>query len=974
MTAPIPTGTFPTGTFPTGTFTFFFTDIEGSTQLWELHPEAMKFALSRHDAILRTAIESHGGHVFKTLGDEFCAVFSAAPDALAAALDAQRNLLNEPWGNTPIKVRIALHTGAAENRDGDYFGPPLNRVARLLAAGHGGQTLVSAATDELVRDHLLVGTQLRDMGEWQLKDITSPEHIYQLVAPGLPSEFSPLRTMDALRTNLPAQLTSFVGRKKEMAAIKQLIANNRLTTLVGPGGTGKTRLSLEIGADLVNVFADGVWFIELASLTDPSLLPQAAATAVGLREEPGRSLLESLSGYLRPKTALLILDNCEHMVEASAHFAETLLRNCPVLRILTSSREALSIPGEASYRVPPLSVPDAYALEKLNSPMQYEAVRLFVERATTVLPSFTLTEKDAPIVAQICSRLDGIPLAIELAAVRVKILKVEQIAERLNDRFRLLTGGSRTALPRQQTLRALIDWSYDLLSEPERAMLMQLSVFVSGWTLEAAEAVVSIQLSVTSEQPLKTEHWSLTTDVLDLLMQLVNKSLVTMDIDDETEPRYRLLETVRQYAREKLLENDQAVEQTRDRHLAYFLNVAQQAEADLTGPRVAECLYQLEIELDNLRAALEWALNRNIHAGLQLVSDLFWFWDESGRLRDGLYWLEQFLAKPEGREPTLLRARALSIQGTLAGSRTSLQESQAIYRTIDDKLGLAFSLLYLGRLIFQEDNQQAKQLITESLSLYRALGNKPGMSEALNHLGVLASDMKDYEQAHLYLEEGLTICREIKYVACMTRTLADLGLLAIKEENYPLARRWLEESISNQNNIGKGGAIIYSLLLLGELSLREGNFAEARGYYERSLAVAKKAGISPWAPLKWIPVHLGYIALKQGNLAQAEKHFIESHQSFKNTGITIGIVYTIEGQAALALQQGAPQQAAQLFAWANAMRENIGNSRPPIEQTSVERDLATIRTQLDAATFTAAQAAGRAMSIDEVVSYAIQGG
>ena len=941
---------------PTGTVTFLFTDIEGSTQLWEQHPEAMKAALARHDAILRDAIETNHGHVFKTMGDEFCAVFSAAPDALAAAVNAQQRLHAENWDETPIKIRIALHTGAAELRDGDYFGPPLNRVARLLAAGHGEQTLVSAATDELVHDHLLEGTELRDMGEWQLKDITRPEHIYQLMAPGLPTEFSPLRTLDALRTNLPAQLTSFIGRKKEIAAVKQLIANNRLTTLIGPGGTGKTRLSLEVGADLLNTFPDGVWFVELAPITDPALVPQATATALGLREEPGRPLIETLGSYLRPKTALLILDNCEHLIDASARIAETLLQTCPQLRILTSSREGLSIPGEALYRVPSLSVPAAHSQPAAEALMQYEAARLFIDRAKNVLPRFTVTDQDAPILAQICSRLDGIPLAIELAAVRVKILKLDQIAARLDDRFRLLTGGSRTALPRQQTLRALIDWSYDMLPESESAVLRRISVFVGGWTMPAAEMVCEDMPDY---------------EVLDIITQLANKSLIVVDADDTTETRYHLLETIHQYAREKLANTDEGMN-IRDRHLRYFLELAERAELELTGPQAAECLNKLEIELDNLRAALEWSLDRDILSGLRLATALLWFWDENGHLRDGLYWLDQLLSHAEAQSPTILRAKALSIQGILGGSRESFDESLKLYRELGDQNGLAFCLLYLGRLIFQEDNEQAQQLITESLALYQQLGDQLGISEALSHLGLIASDVKDYERARTYLEEGLAICRKISYVAGMTRTLADLGLLALKQEDYPAARHWLEESLATQNSIGKGGAIIYSLLALGELSLREGDYAQARAYYERSLSVAEKAGISPWAPLKWIPVHLGYIALRQGNIAQAKKHFEDSQQSFKETGITIGIVYTLEGQASLATLEGHLAQAARLFAWADVMRETLGNTRPPVEQLSVDRDLATIRAGLDEGTFAAAQTKGREMSMDDAVAYALE--
>ena len=475
---------------PTGTVTFLFTDIEGSTKLWELYPDAMKVALARHDIILRQAIESHGGVVFKTVGDAFCAAFSSAPAAVEAALAAERALFSERWGETgAVRTRAALHTGNAESREGDYFGPTLNRVARLLSTGYGGQILLSLPAQELVRDHLPEGTELRDLGEHRLKDLIRPERIYQLAAWGLPADFPPLRALDPQRTNLPIQPTSFIGRRQEMAEVRRLLTATRLLTLTGTGGVGKTRLALHVAADLVDAYRDGVWLVELASVTDPALVLQAVAAALGVREQPGRPLRDTLIDFLDARHLLLVLDNCEHLVAACAQLADAVLHACPTVTILATSREALGVGGELTWRVPSLPAPDAQHPPPLEHLTQYEAVRLFIDRAVFALPSFTVTNANAPAVAQICWRLDGISLAIELAAARVKLLAPEQIAARLDDRFRLLTGGSRTALPRQQTLRAAIDWSYDLLSEPERTLLRRLSVFAGGWTLEGAEAV-----------------------------------------------------------------------------------------------------------------------------------------------------------------------------------------------------------------------------------------------------------------------------------------------------------------------------------------------------------------------------------------------------------------------------------------------------------------------------------------------------
>lgn len=604
--------------FPHGTVTFLFTDIEGSSQLWEQHPAAMQAALARHDSLLRNIIAAHGGHVFKTTGDGLHAAFAHASDSVAASLACQQAVVRETWTGLPrpLTVRMGLHTGEAELREGDYFGSTMNRAARMLSIAGGGQTLLSSATAELVRDQLPPGAALHPLGEHRLKDLIRPEHIFQLNAPGLPAAFPPLRSLNTLPNNLPVQLTTFIGREHQMAEAKRLLATTRLLTLTGPGGTGKTRLSLQMAADVLDAFPDGVWLVELAPLSDAALVPQTVASTWSVREQPGRPLLETLSDYLRAKSLLLILDNCEHLIDACAQLAETLLRACPHLKLLPSSREALGVAGETAYRVPSLSLPDPHQPLSVESLSRYEAAQLFVDRARAVQPHFSLTAHNLSAVAQICQRLDGIPLALELAAARVKLFAVEQIALRLDDRFRLLTGGSRTALPRQQTLRALIDWSYDLLPVAERGALARLSVFAGGWTFGAAEAVIG-------------------PEALDLLSHLVDKSLVVVDeLAEAPETRYRLLETIRQYARDKLLESGEAP-MVRDRHLRHYLLVAEVAEPKLEGPEMLPALNQLEAELDNIRAALEWTLDRSPQAAVQLAARLTFFWQRRGHVPEG---------------------------------------------------------------------------------------------------------------------------------------------------------------------------------------------------------------------------------------------------------------------------------------------------------------------------------------------------
>ena len=507
---------------PTGTVTFLFTDIEGSSRLWENYGDTMAVALARHDAILRETVEARGGNIFKTIGDAFCVAFPVATGALEAAVAAQRLLRDEPWQDIErLKVRIGIHTGSAESRDGDFFGPVLNRVSRLLAAAHGGQVLLTLATEELVRDHLPEGISLRDLGERRLRDLNRPERVFQVVAPDLPSDFPALRSLEIFPNNLPVQLTSFIGREKEMNEVKRLLGTTHLLTLTGTGGTGKTRLSMQVAADLLDQFSDGVWLIELATIEDADQVAPAIAAPLRVREEPGQQMLLTLTNYLRNKKLMLILDNCEHLIAECARIAETLLRACPGLQILASSREPLGIAGERTWPVPSLSIPESWrdeirgsqAAERLT---QYEAVRLFIDRATAVRPGFKVSNENAPYIAEICWRLDGIPLAIELAAARIRILSLDQIASRLNDQFRLLTGGSRTALPRQQTLRALIDWSFDLLSDQERILLRRLTVFAGGRTLGAVEAVCSDE---------KLQDF----EIIDVLTTLVDKSLVSVE-------------------------------------------------------------------------------------------------------------------------------------------------------------------------------------------------------------------------------------------------------------------------------------------------------------------------------------------------------------------------------------------------------------------------------------------------------------
>jgi predicted ATPase/class 3 adenylate cyclase len=910
---------------PTGTVTFLFTDIEGSSKLWEEHPEAMSAALAHHNALLRRVIEAHRGYIFKLWGDAVYAAFDTATDALAAAIEAQRELLRHSWGEVgPLRVRMALHTGTAEVRDGDYVGPTLNRCARVLSAAHGGQILLSAATEELVRDALPPGASLRSWGQHRLKDLQRPEHIFQVVHPDLPTEFSSLRTLNAVPNNLPLQLTSFIGREREMKEIKELLKQTRLLTLTGSGGCGKTRLALQVAADLLEEYPDGVWFVDLSVLADPTLVPSTVAATLGIHEESGRSALTTLAEALKPRTLLLILDNCEHLVGACAQLAETLLRACPNLRILATSREALGIAGEATWRVPSLSLPQPHELAQTDSLAritQYEAIRLFIERAEAASSEFRVTPQNIRAIVQICQRLDGIPLAIELAAARVKALSVEQIASRLDDRFRLLTGGSRTALPRQQTLRAMMDWSYELLNERERTLFRRLSAFAGGFTLEAAEAICADAQIPSSE-------------ILDLLTNLVSKSLVVFR---DEEARYRLLETVRQYARDKLLETGEAA-WVRDRHRDWFLAFAERAERALQGPEQALWLKRLETEHDNLRAALEWS-SMTPEIGLRLASVLWPFWYLRGYVSEGREWLKQFLEKAVGA-PSPLRAKALYGASMLARA--------------------------------QDDYAQATALLEESLALYRAAKDYQGIALALGNLGIIAFARGDYARATRLLEESLDHSRKAGDKVSIASALSELGNVAMYQGDLTRAERLLEEGLALSRAAQDDQGIALALRRLGAVLFQKGEHTKAKALLQESLELYRSLGAVPG--LASVLNSLGMVALSEGDLQRAGTLLRESLVQYRDVGDKWHIALCLDRLARVAAAQGAWERTARLLGAEEALRQTIGAPLPPSEHHGREQTLQLAHEHLGEELFAAAWADGYAMKLEDAIAYALSEG
>ena len=954
---------------PSGTVTFLFSDIEGSTKLAQEYPDQWETLRARHNAILQAAMDACNGYVFQIIGDAVCVAFHSASDALNAALNAQWLLQNEPWSPAPVKVRMGIHTGAAQLNDTSaqiiYLGyATLVLTQRMMSAGHGGQILISGATRELVRDALPANTELLDLGERRLKDLLRPQHLYQLQTPGLASRFPPLKTLEASRNNLPVQLTSFIGRENEIAEIKQELKVHHLVTLTGPGGTGKTRLSLQVAADLLDQFHHGVWFIELAPLTDPDLIPQTILSAIGITEQSGKPL-DVLREYLRQKKSLIVLDNCEHLLEASANVANAILSVAPDLKVLASSREALGVPGEMSYPVPSLSLPDIKHLPVIEQLSQYEAVRLFIDRALLVARRFSVDASNAPFIAQICHRLDGIPLAIELAAARVQTLSVDQISAGLDDRFHLLTGGARTLLPRQQTLRALIDWSYDLLSENERLFLRQLSVFAGGWTLEAAEEICS-------GEERETIH---PYDVTDLLTQLVNKSLVVVTQHSQSgERRYRMLETIRQYARDRLSEAG-GIENVRQHHLAYFVKLTTQAGPELYRSNQVFWLNKLDEEIDNLRTALEWALATDIESGLRIVAGpIYRFWLFRSTYRELGNWLAQLLRLYDQSNP--LHVRALAIQSQCVGNNEGnfkeahllAEKSLQMARSLGDRQSEAFSLSILGGFILLQGNLgEAIPLLEQSLDIYRELGDKIGQAGTIDWLSINNSDLA---RAASYAREGLELCRDLGDLAGVASILTTLARLTYSQGDFSSSAPWLEEVLSLSRQLGDQVREDEALITYGTLAYWQGDYQRAIAFYEEGILLGEKIGYH-YQNL-WAKIYMAYAVLRQGDIGKAHQLFANGIYDMQKANLLIGLVFAMEGLASLHVNQGQAERGAQLFAWTNAMRERMGDHRPPIEQASIERDLAVIRSKVDESEFANFSADGRTMTVEQAIALALE--
>ncbi len=780
--------------YPTGTVTFLFTDVEGSTRLLHELGEHYSDTLDAHSKIIASRVGAAGGLVVNTEGDAFFCVFSNAVDGVTAAVDIQRDLFDYVWPTRgEFRVRIGIHTGEGTLGARDYVGVDVHRAARISAAGHGGQILVSAETFALVGRRLSGGVSMRDLGEHRLKDLPQAEHLYQIMISGLDDDFPALKSESKRPHNLPVTLNTFVGRSQELLKISERFSDSRLITLAGPGGTGKTRLAIEVGSRALDRFTDGVWIAQFASVSDSEGVQHSLAAALRLRERPPTALVDIISDHLAQKSVLIILDNCEHLLGACAELADRLLVTCPDVRILATSRQALGVSGEVVHQVPGLTVP---SLGKPDEDIKAsEAVELFVDRARQLKGDFSLTVETSAAVIQICRRLDGIPLAIELAAARVGVLGVGQIADRLDDRFRLLTVGKTVDLPHHRTLQLAMDWSYDLLGAEEAALFRWLSVFAGGCSLEAVELVCSTDAIPESA-------------VLDLLQSLIEKSLVVVD-EYQGSARYRLLETIGVYAGEKLAGSGEN-EMASHNHGDYYLRLVEEAEPVLQGSSdsssQADVLDRLELDHGNFRAAMEGLLHSEPDVVGRLAAALWRYWEVRGYLNEGSEWLKRVLEAGEDLAPEV-RAKALAGAGKLAWRRGAFEEAEPLFR--------------------------------ESLHLWRAVHDRAGEANALHGLARAALNLGDHEEAQLWGEQSLTIQTELESQQGIATAINTLGEVARFRGDLQQAQERYTESLDIYEEIGDTAAFITVKHNLGYTALGQGDIERAEARFLEAMTIAR---------------------------------------------------------------------------------------------------------------------------------------
>ncbi len=974
---------------PTGTVTLLFTDIEGSTRLLQQLGNRYADVLAEYRQVLRSACRQWNGHEVDTQGDAFFVAFVRAIDAVSAVVDVQRTLAAHSWPQGAIvRARMGLHTGEPSVAAEGYVGLDVHFAARLMSAGYGGQVLLSPTTRDLVEHDLPAGVSLRNLGEYHLRDVGYSSHIFQLVIADLPADFPPLKTPGA-RSNYPNSLpvipNPLIGREHDIAAVQRLLLSRdvRLLTLTGPGGTGKTRLGVQVAAELSDQFPDGVFFVALAAVSDADLVIPTLARVLDIREGSSRSLLEKLKEHLQPKQVLLLLDNFEQVAAAALQIEELLL-GCPHIKVLVTSRAVLHLQTEHVFPVPPLTLPDIAHLPENEAIEQYASVALFVQRARAIQPAFRVTQSNARAIAEICVRLDGLPLAIELAAARIRLLPPQALLARLSKSLQVLTSGVQTLPVRQQTLRNAIQWSYDLLDTQEQRLFRRLSIFAGGWTLEAAEAVINADQQANSTG----------LQVLDGIASLLDKSLLFQIALDDEEPRLIMLETIREFGRE-CLEALGEMEATRQGHAIYYLALAEKAEAELGGPQLVAWLDRLEREHGNLRAALHWFLEqgraegdesgsdpgRNIEMALRLGAALERFWVVRGHRSEGRAILERALAGSKGVAAPV-RAKALITAARLAFSQSDYErgeamarEGLALFRKLGDMRGIALALDRLGMAAWRRGNfAAARSLMEEDLSLFRELGDKERVAWSLFTLGLLDSKQGDYARAQTLFEESLSMHRALGNKRGMAASLNQLaGGMLVTQGNQELARCLLEEALSLNKEIGDKEGIAVSSSLLAELALGQNDLATSRSLSEESLVLYREMEY-PKGAAESLSL-LARIATARGDYGSARALCNECLAIAKELGDRELLASGLERLAEVIAAQesgGTPTQgalrAAKLLGAAQSLRESISAPIPPLERATHVCSVSAIRAQLGEETFANALSEGRSMTPEQALA------